>query len=293
MQSEQVAEKKVVKGGKKTTKVSTAPVENVPVEQVSNTPAPVEKVVKKVVPKKVKKEEQPVVEQVPEVLGSAPEPVVETTLVQPTELSTETTTEETTEQTDEITDVQFDKFYETFVQATGLFSEAFNYLKQIPSLNKDERKKVVKARKDFAKIYDNFNSTLLDSTEKQLTNVEKGNNKTPKKRAIDKSKAAIHKPREVDVKLIEFMGLDGGSQVSRAEALQAINAYVNDLKKNSPEQIKVEGNNKAFKVVGKLQTLFADELNKADETKMPDVIKYTDIMKYMSVFFPKVVAATA
>lgn len=293
MQSEQVAEKKVVKGGKKTTKVSAAPAENVPVEQVSTTPSPVEKVVKKTATKKAKKDEQPVVEQVPEASVSTPEPVVEPT--QSTEQSTETTTVEATEQTevDEPTDVQFDKFYETFVHATGLFSEAFNYLKQIPSLNKDERKKVVKARKDFAKIYDNFNSTLLDSTEKQLTNVEKGNNKTPKKRAIDKSKAAIHKPREVDVKLTEFMGLDNGTAVSRAEALQAINAYVNDLKKNSPEQIKVEGNNKAFKVVGKLQTLFADELNKADDTKMPDVIKYTDIMKYMSVFFPKVVAATA
>ena len=192
--------------------------------------------------------------------------------------------------TDVVLEVSFETFHKTFTDAIEKFTEAYNSLKLVPALNKSERKQIVKSRKDFSKVIDSFNNALLESAEKQLISAEKGTTKRPAKRAVDKEKAAIHKPRNVDQKLIEFMGLPEGSQVSRAQALQAINAYVNDLKTNNPELVKVADNNKAFKVSGKLETLFANQLGKTDEHKMPNVIKYTDIMKYMSDFFPKIVA---
>lgn len=291
MQVEQVANtKKVVKGGKKTTKIEQPEKTEQPVSEV--TPVVVDKPKKT---KKTKKDDTPTVETtVSQTEEVESEPVVlESVGTEPLESEpvesepVESDPVESESDSIELKPDVFNNFYDKFVQATGLLNESFGVLKQIPSLNKDQRKKIVKARKDFAKIYDNFNSTLFDCTEKQLTTVEKGSTKAPKKRAIDKSKAAIHKPREVDLKLTEFMGLENGTLVSRAEALQAINAYVNELKKNSPEMIKVAENNKAFKVVGKLETLFSDQLQKTDDTKMPDVIKYTDIMKYMSSFFTK------
>ena len=203
--------------------------------------------------------------------------------------STDAPSAELADKTDVVLEVSFETFHKTFTDAIDKFTEAYNSLKLVPALNKSERKQIVKSRKDFSKVIDNFNNALLESAEKQLISAEKGTTKRPAKRAVDKEKAAIHKPRTVDQKLIEFMGLTEGSQVSRAQALQAINAYVNELKTNNPELVKVADNNKAFKVSGKLETLFANQLGKTDEHKMPNVIKYTDIMKYMSDFFPKIV----
>jgi hypothetical protein len=225
-------------------------------------------------------------------IATTPLSKVETTSVAPVQEQAETVTEAATDaatKTDVLLEVSFETFHQSFLGVIEKFNEAFTNLKLVPALNKTERKLIVKARKDFSKIYDNFNNALLDSAEKQLISAEKGTAKKTLKRAVDKEKAAIHKPRVVDNKLIEFMGLEEGAQVSRAQALQAINAYVNDLKTNNPELVKV-ADNKAFKVSGKLETLFEKQLNKEDETKMPNVIKYTDIMKYMSDFFPKIVA---
>jgi hypothetical protein len=300
MQVEQQATKKVVKkvAAKKAPEAVTETVTDV-AQDLATTDASVPTSVPEAKKAKVVKKKSTVSQELTstEVKTETDESVktTEVTPVQEVQLEQSAATEElaapSTEgatTTEVVLEVPFDTFHQTFLNAIDKFTEAYNQLKLVSSLNKGERKSIVKARKDFSKVYDNFNNALLDSAEKQLITAEKGGAKKQVKRAVDKEKAAIHKPRVVDNKLIEFMGLPEGSQVSRAQALQAINAYVNELKTTSPEMVKVADNNKAFKVAGKLESLFANQLNKEDESKMPDVIKYTDIMKYMSEFFPKI-----
>lgn len=302
MQVEQQAVKKVVKkvASKKTPETEvvsdTTVTQDLAPSSTTTTPAPSSSDAKK--SKTGGKKKAAVSDQTLEATSTdtADLSTVDATTVAPTQEQAETVAETVTEtitdsatKTDVLLEVSFETFHQSFLGVIDKFNEAFTSLKLVPALNKTERKLIVKARKDFSKIYDNFNNALLDSAEKQLISAEKGTAKKTLKRAVDKEKAAIHKPRVVDNKLIEFMGLEEGSQVSRAQALQAINAYVNDLKTNNPELVKVP-DNKAFKVSGKLETLFEKQLNKEDESKMPNVIKYTDIMKYMSDFFPKIVA---
>ena len=137
--------------------------------------------------------------------------------------------------------------------------------------------------------------TYPEVVSKQLSVAEKlSHGRSSSKKTGNKEKSAVNKKLHVDENLLTFMGLESGTMVSRAEALQAITGYVKTLKESGNSDIKVEGNNRAFKIVGKLQTLFAGiekvMLERGDLKKgeiIPDKITYIQIMKYMTYCFKK------
>ena len=90
-----------------------------------------------------------------------------------------------------------------------------------------------------------------------------------------------------------FMDLSSDTEISRGRIIQSVNAFVKTEKTAKNPDIIVEGNNRAFKLIGKLLTLFKfikTEMVKRGDMKetdpLPEFLLYTQIMKYLKYCFP-------
>ena len=261
--------------------------------ETTSTPTSTEKKTKKVVSKATKPEET--------VSTSSP---VETTTVTPStttvvESVSSTTTattpvEESTATTTENTEVST-QLLEQFNDLSDKLTDFTKNMRNITFSNKDVRSKFETVFKKFFKASSQLTVTYPEIISKQLTVAEKSSHgKSSVKKATNKDKSAVNKKLAVEDNLLVFMGLEKGTLVSRAEALQAITGYVKSVKETGNPEIKVEGNNRAFKLIGKLAPLFKGiektMLERGDLKKgdiMPDKITYIQIMKYMTYCFKK------
>ena len=264
-----------------------------------NTTQSTEKKVKKVVTKK----KEDTVETVKEVVSSVPTPVTSVkevvapvTTVTPVTTSTpvETVKESVVEEQSATEEVS-KQLLEQFNDLSDKFTDFAKNMRNIDFGNKDFRTKFDATFRKFSKASSQLMLTYPEVVSKQLSVAEKlSHGRSSSKKTGNKEKSAVNKKLPVDENLLTFMGLEPGTMVSRAEALQAITGYVKTLKESGSSDIKVEGNNRAFKIVGKLQTLFAGiekvMLERGDLKKgeiIPDKITYIQIMKYMTYCFKK------
>lgn len=164
-------------------------------------------------------------------------------------------------------------------------------MKDYSLAQKEQRTKVDQLMKKFKKVSMAVDSSFVELCLKQITVSEKhcGSKSSSPKKVTDKSKSAVHKKQPTRDILLKFMGLEPGTQVSRAEALNAINSFVREEKEKKNPEILVEGDNKAFRIIGKLKTLF-DGLGEVMKARgktepVPEQIYFTQIMGYMSYCF--------
>ena len=190
-------------------------------------------------------------------------------------------------------------FKETLDQFNDLSDKLMDITKAMRSMalgTKENRTRLENAYRKFLKSVTQVHTTYPELLNKQCISSEKTTVvKATVKKVTDKSKAAVNMKLPVDEILTKFMGVPSDSLVSRAEALQAITGYVKTLKQSGNTEISVEGNNRAFKIVGDLKTLFAgiekimkERGNLKTGENMPEQITYIQIMKYMNYCFKKV-----
>lgn len=260
--------------------------------ETTSTPTTTEKKTKKVVSKATKPEETVTPATPVETITVAPPTttvveVAATTSVTPvTEESTATTTENNEVST---------QLLEQFNDLSDKLTDFTKNMRNITFSNKDVRNKFETVFKKFFKASSQLTVTYPEIISKQLTVAEKSSHgKSSVKKATNKDKSAVNKKLAVEDNLLTFMGLEKGSLVSRAEALQAITGYVKSVKETGNPDIKVEGNNRAFKLIGKLGPLFKGiektMIERGDLKKgeiVPDKITYIQIMKYMTYCFKK------
>ena len=172
-------------------------------------------------------------------------------------------------------------------------------MKDYSLAQKEQRTKVDQLMKKFKKVSMAVDSSFVELCLKQITVSEKhgGSKSSSPKKVTDKSKSAVHKKQPTRDILLKFMELEAGEQVSRAEALNAINSFVRQEKEKKNPEIFVEGDNKAFRIIGKLKPLF-DGIGEVMKTKgkiepVPQQIYFTQIMGYMSHCFLSAEEASA
>ena len=253
--------------------------------ETTSTPTTTDKKTKKVVSKATNPEETVT-------------PVVTTTVAPPTpvvvEVSATTVTPITEESTTENTEVST-QLLEQFNDLSDKLTDFTKNMRNITFSNKDVRNKFESVFKKFFKASSQLTVTYPEIISKQLSVAEKSSHgKSAVKKTTNKDKSAVNKKLAVEDNLLTFMGLEKGTLVSRAEALQAITGYVKSVKETGNPDIKVEGNNRAFKLIGKLDPLFKGiektMLERGDLKKgetVPDKITYIQIMKYMTYCFKK------
>ena len=257
--------------------------------ETTSTPTSTEKKTKKVVSKATK----------PEETVSPATPVVTTTVSPPTSTVVEVaapTTTPTEESTTENTEVST-QLLEQFNDLSDKLTDFTKNMRNITFNNKDVRNKFETVFKKFFKASSQLTITYPEIISKQLTVAEKSSHgKSSVKKTTNKDKSAVNKKLAVEDNLLTFMGLEKGTLVSRAEALQAITGYVKSVKETGNPDIKVEGNNRAFKLIGKLGPLFKGiektMIERGDLKKgeiVPDKITYIQIMKYMTYCFKKTI----
>ena len=172
-------------------------------------------------------------------------------------------------------------------------------MKEYSLAQKEQRTKVDQLMKKFKKVSMAVDTSFVELCLKQISVSEKhgGSKASSPKKVTDKSKSAVHKKQPTRDILLKFMGLEAGAQVSRAEALNAINSFVREEKEKKNPEIFVEGDNKAFRIIGKLKPLF-DGIGEVMKTKgktepVPQQIYFTQIMGYMSHCFLSAEEASA
>ena len=151
-----------------------------------------------------------------------------------------------------------------------------------------------KAIKLFANIQISNNDFLTKETASSLKTKD-AKAKKPKK-VVNKENFAINKENETYKEVLSFMKLGENTNVSKAQILQAINAFVKKEKTANNPEIFFEGDNKRFKLIGDLKILFEfikkqmikrGDLGNSDE--FPKDLAYTQIMKYLKYCFPEIV----
>jgi hypothetical protein len=135
---------------------------------------------------------------------------------------------------------------------------------------------------------------LLKENLSSLKKVSKSS-KTPKK-VVNKENFAINKPNDSYPEVLQFMGIEEGTPISKGQIIQKINAFVKEQKTSNNPDIFVEGDNRSFRIIGDLKVLFTfvqkqmierGDMKSGD--KFPEHIAYTGIMKYLKYCFPVVV----
>lgn len=211
----------------------------------------------------------------------------------PDEESSAVISEQTDAESETVVVQEFDmnQSIEEFNVLCDKITEFSKVIKDFSLVQKENRSKVDQLIKKFKKSTMQAESSFFELCFKQISVVEKsGGSKTSvQKKVTDKSKSPVHKKQVVRSALLKFMDLEPNTLVSRAEALNAINSFVREQKEKKNPEIVVAGDNRSFRLIGKLKVLF-DGLTpvmiaKGITTPVPDHIKFTDIMGYMSHCF--------
>jgi len=213
-----------------------------------------------------------------------------------------TASEQVESETVVVQEFDMNQSIEEFNVLCDKISEFSKVFKDYSLVQKEHRSKVDQLIKKFKKSTMQVESSFFDLCFKQISVAEKsGGGKTVTvKKVTDKSKSPVHKKQVVRDALLKFMELEPNTLVSRAEALNAINSFVREQKEKKNPEIVVAGDNRSFRLIGKLKTLFNGlapvMVAKGITTPVPDHIKFTDIMGYMSHCFvgaEEAAAATA
>lgn len=163
-------------------------------------------------------------------------------------------------------------------------------------INKNFFGTFTESNKRINKLYSNFNQATMNYLVKAQSIVIKKESKSTKKlnKNTDKSKCAIHIPRDTYPEVLQYMKREPGTQVSQGNIMQEINAYVKTQKTKKNPDIFVEGDNRSFKIIGELVPLFdfiksvmieRGDLSEGDD--FPTQVSYTGLMKYFKYCFLK------
>lgn len=195
------------------------------------------------------------------------EPVVEQPVVQEMKVEdTQVKTQENEEPASEATDDQLMSVIEELLtSASAQITETTNKLKSC-NLSGSNRTTLDDLRRKFKKAYFNFDNEVdklysisLKSQEKELSK----KNKT-KSSSGNKSNGAIMTPIEAEPFLLEFMGVEPGTLVSRNDARAKVYNFINEHRNSKNADIFVykdgpngkELDNNQYKIIGTLATLF-------------------------------------
>ena len=191
---------------------------------------------------------------------------------------------------------KLDMIYESF---SGIVNKSKN-INNFPidkHFIEETKKKIKKIKKSINSLDDNF----LDFLQKGFKPEKE---KKPKKQT-NKENHPIHKKKDIypeiiellDPEILKSLNLSSVTQLSRADIMQIINAYVSNEKKKENQDIYVIGDNQSFNIIEKLVPLF-DFIHKIKiERKVcnPDgtldnkpikQLKYKDIMNIYKYFYP-------
>ena len=155
-------------------------------------------------------------------------------------------------------------------------------------------KVINKAIKLFANIQISNNDFLTKETASSLKTKDAKAKK--QKKVVNKENFAINKENETYPEVLAFMKLNENTNVSKAQILQEINAFVKKEKDAKNQEILFDGDNRRFNLIGDLEVLFEfirkqmikrGDLENSDE--FPKDLGYTQIMKYLKYCFPETV----
>ena len=186
---------------------------------------------------------------------------------------------------------KLDMIYESF---SGIVNKSKN-INNFPidkHFIEETKKKIKKIKKSMNSLDDNF----LDFLQKSFKPEKE---KKPKKQT-NKENHPIHKKKDIypeiiellDPEILQSLNLSSVTQLSRADIMQIINAYVNIEKEKKNEDIFVPGDNQSFNIIGKLVPLinFIHKIKIERKVSNPDEpikqLKYKDIMDIHKYFYP-------
>ena len=142
----------------------------------------------------------------------------------------------------------------------------------------------------------NVRHNFTDYTTKESSNSLKNKSKKNKVKNTNNANAPINKKKPTYTEVLKFLKFDEDVEVSRAEILIGINAFIKEQKTNKNPDIFVEGDNSKFVLIGDLKIFFnfikkqmieRGDLKKEDENTFPEYLGYRDIMKYTKYCFPE------
>lgn len=187
----------------------------------------------------------------------------------------------------------------------GLQYEADEYLQKMAQvyqlyqdMNNTELKKL-NITLEFIKEYHALSKKIEIASSKNKLNsmdfMSKKNSSAKKvKKNVDTSKMPINKKMKTYPEVLEFLELPPDTQISRAQVIQGINAFVKKEKENKNPDIFVEGNNKCFRFIGKLQKLFVfirqqmiDKEAFLENDDFPTSTSYSGILGYVKYCLEK------
>lgn len=224
-------------------------------------------------------------------------------------LKTETviTAEEVTEQNNEdenqeSSDPEAVYSMDELLQNYDLFLKPLEFISKQNLKNYDVSKEsitqVMKVMNKAIKLFANIQTSNNDFMTKEAANSLKAKNaKAMKpKKIVKKDNFAINKENQSYKEVLAFMKLDENTNISKAQILQEINAFVKTNKTGNNPDIFFEGDNRRFMLIGDLKVLFEfikkqmierGDLGNSDE--FPKDLAYTQIMKYLKYCFPETV----
>ena len=163
-------------------------------------------------------------------------------------------------------------------------------------LTKDLINDINKKISNIDKLFMNVRHNFTDYTTKESSSSLKNKSKKNKVKNTNNANAPINKKKPTYPEVLKFLKFDEEVEVSRAEILIGINAFVKEQKTNKNPDIFIEGDNSKFVLIGDLKIFFnfikkqmieRGDLKKEDENTFPDYLGYRDIMKYTKYCFPE------
>ena len=255
------------------------------------------------VSKKTKKSEQ-TTESINEASSKIEEPIKEILKTEPviTVQAEEVNEQNDEDENQETSDPEAVYSMNELLQNYDLFLKPLEFISKQNLKNYDVSKDSItqitkvmnKAIKLFANIQISNNDFLTKETASSLKTKD-AKAKKPKK-VVNKENFAINKENETYKEVLSFMKLDENTNVSKAQILQEINAFVKKEKTANNPDIFFEGDNRRFNLIGDLKVLFEfikkqmikrGDLGNSDE--FPKDLAYTQIMKYLKYCFPETV----
>ena len=190
---------------------------------------------------------------------------------------------------------------EEFIQKLDVIIESFNFINENGlknhDINKDFINIISKKMIKIDKLHTLFRTTSQDVLNKELLASIKSNGQKKKnpKKTVDKEKCAINLVYPTYKEVLNFLNLPDGTQISRGNLIQGINAFVKKEKTENNPDIFVDGDNKSFRPIGELKVLFEFARKQMilrgdsdEDTPLPEKIGYTGIMKYLKYFLQEV-----
>ena len=190
---------------------------------------------------------------------------------------------------------------EEFIQKLDTIIDSFNFINENSLKNHDINKEFInvihKKMTKMDKLHTLFRTTSQDVLNKELLASIKSNGQKKKnpKKVVDKEKCAINLVYPSYKEVLKFLNLPDGTEISRGNLIQGINAFVRKEKTENNPDIFVDGDNRSFKPIGELKVLFEFARKQmilrgdSDEnTPLPEKIGYTEIMKYLKYLLQEV-----